>query len=401
MEASTQGRKFLSIIGRNPIILGLVISVIFIFNLLINWPLLAVTHMRGWRNFLDTFQVLMSVDCYAKVGFRIYQANPGDWCSNYVYGRTLIYLSNIFHLRSSLTNYIGVIVLVLIAFVIAYIFKTFLNPNLKNVMLLLVVVCSAPITLLVERANLDSIMFCLVVASIWFYKKSFIMTSFLLIVLASLLKFYTLPVLILFFLRKNTKIQVFVFSAFSLITTIVVLSDLTLASAIPIDSPNASFGSLMLGLLLKRVGLDLGIHISWILGLSLMFPMCLLLMFIRRHNSNFNSLFSTNLVSLSFDYEDVFALIFVSCYLFGLNYDYRLIFLVPALLPTLAKQKTNLGRRVFLLFILIIFWFSFDARIFQPIGDLFISVLCAYYLIELSYKINYKFKISFLIGLNL
>lgn len=387
MRISKTAQAVTSRIYQRSFNLGFLFFLAFILNALLEWPILTATHMRGWRNFIDSYQVLMSADCYSKIGFEIYRRVPGDWCGNYVYGRSLIYVLHFLHLSSIATIFLGILFALLVSFFFGYIVKKLTSPSIHSFMIMFLVFLSAPITLLLERANFDSLIFILVFLALLAYKRGYTNISVLLIVVSALFKFYTLPVLLLLLLERNSRRRRISYFVIVVSTTIIAIQDVFKANSISIENPNASFGAPMFGLLLNRLHISMSFNTDMMIGWVLILISAGILVLLRRKSKFFKEIFTSSYDVIGFDFEVVFGLIFVACYIFGLNCDYRLIFLVPAILATINRQESSLGRKVFLVILVVIFWFSFDSRILQPIGDAAVGILCSYYIVEFGAKI--------------
>ena len=76
----------------------------------------------------------------------------------------------------------------------------------------------------------------------------------------------------------------------------------------------------------------------------------------------------------------LFYLLFAShltCYLLGMNYDYRLIFILLAsviYLRSLSDQKSQLWKQ-FLMVLILCLWFTYPSSGLEPIGDLALEVI--------------------------
>jgi hypothetical protein len=80
----------------------------------------------------------------------------------------------------------------------------------------------------------------------------------------------------------------------------------------------------------------------------------------------------------------------VSCFVAGLSYDYRLIFIVISTLAYISDSKigTNKNERIVLSSLLLIsLWFTFLVPKVAPIGDIALEVLTGWMLIQASSSI--------------
>jgi hypothetical protein len=64
---------------------------------------------------------------------------------------------------------------------------------------------------------------------------------------------------------------------------------------------------------------------------------------------------------------------FVSCYLAGMNFDYRLSFLAIPFLSQMKSLDTSLFHPN-VIFLLTVLWLSFPSGGLQPVGDLILEI---------------------------
>ena len=171
-------------------------STFYLTNFLNNWPFLQLGDAWFNRLFDDTYQVLKTAECYSRMGRLIYEQNT---CGNFVYGSFLLYLLALFKIFSSASVIVGVIFMVLN--VLIFTFLTFLiqiRVGWKSGLVSVLISISPPFHYLLERGNFDTlILVLLLLSSLCFNFKKY-KTVLILLSLASLFKFYTLPVLFIF-----------------------------------------------------------------------------------------------------------------------------------------------------------------------------------------------------------
>ena len=357
----------------------LVIFIFYSLNHISGWWLLRFWNVRGVIDFQDVNAVLYNTDCYKTIGWAIYDTQSGNPCVNYVYGSFLIRTLDLFSLGSSQLALMGWLAMALISFILADVSVKLLQRSQIVFFTGLLLVVSPPVLLLVERGNFDWIVLvCIYLGSICF-SKDFRITGFLFLAFSALVKFYTFPLLILSLLFMKNRKQRY---ATSLITCAVlarIILDLMELRSIYIGAWFAAFGNTVWAKYRVRLDINLGVIASTLFGLVV----TSILMILARKTFRYDLIAIKHLKTLSqIEYLALFSSItFLACYFAGMNYDYRLIFLIPALWffvenTTLIRNKIVLG-----LFVLA-FAFSYNVGYVQPFGDIAINTLVAILLLS-------------------
>jgi hypothetical protein len=89
----------------------------------------------------------------------------------------------------------------------------------------------------------------------------------------------------------------------------------------------------------------------------------------------------------------IYLTVFLSCYTAGLNYDYRIIFLIFGALIYLQSVPSSISR-YFKILILLTVWFSFNAGVLQPLGDVFMLILVSAIAVQAT-KFSYARIVTF------
>ncbi len=343
-------------------------------NQVSGWWILRFWNVRGVIDFQDMNAVLYNTDCFRTIGWEIYATQSGDACVNYVYGSMLIRTLDLFNLGSSQLTLMGWISMALISFILADLSIKLLEKSKLLFLIGLLSIASPPVLLLIERGNFDWIVFvCIYISSICFSKNLW-MAGFLILAFSALVKFYTFPLLILSFLFMPNRRQRFAAFVITCGAFIQIILDLTELRSIYIGAWFAAFGNSIWAKYLARLDFNLGVIASTILGLAITLALVLLLSKTLR----LTQIQIEDTKSLSpTEYLAFFSSItFLACYFAGLNYDYRLIFLIPSLWFFVEKSASfpNLG--ILGLFI-IAFTFSYNVGYAQPVGDASINILVA------------------------
>ena len=345
----------------------------YVLNSKFNWPILRLGDAWFDRSYDDTKQILRSLDCYTVAGRTIYEENS---CSFYIYGISLLEFLKFFGFTSStaLGN------LFFIFHIGIYSFFSFLIYNKHGIRycLISILICTSPPShYLIERGNFDTLIVLLLLLSTYlFYKNNYLLSSIFLSI-ASLIKFYSLPLFIVYlfllfvkrssFLKYNLLIFVFTF--------VLVLRDIL---ALPINL-STSFGGYG-GTFGMKIFLVYAIKFSSIFKndffalIYLLLFLLLFLLLLTRYS--LGKLFQDAKYSLTTLITIIFGFQFIISFVSGLNNDYRLIFLSIFLLSLqLEPFRIEPKNRYILFFGVSSLWLSYPAWIFQVVGDIFLTII--------------------------
>jgi hypothetical protein len=226
--------------------------------------------------------------------------------------------------------------------------------------------------LLVERGNIDWLVFaCVYLGAVSFSKGQYII-GILVLALSALFKFYAFPLMLLCFILIKRPIGLMLATLITILTFIQLGQDFVLLRSVYVGSWFASFGNNIWGQYLSRFGLELTAITTIGLGLLCTGVIFLILNSIRPiKEKSLGALSRSGVI----DYSALFAVtIVIVCYFAGLNYDYRLVFLFPTLQVMLYGAHQRIRFLIVTLF-LASFWLSFNSGYLQPIGDLAINVI--------------------------
>jgi hypothetical protein len=347
--------------------------VFILLNWFSDWLILRISDLHLVPNFNDLRLVLASSDCASGFGYFTFSENISKAC-NYNYGFSLIRFFHVFGIKFDHANVIGFLFLTLMISILVLIhLKLGARSVFENAIIFLILM--SPISaFLIERANFDILIFAFVVVGSLLISGSKTNLGLLAIFIASLIKFYTLPLLFLVFLFKSSLFNRLFGLFLFLLGTSVAVHDIRLIQA-GLSFPrncSASFGNPVLFVCFREAGIDIPNQIQNVLGIFLFIIVSLILF-----NLNFKETYSFKIyrrISLIGRKCDVLFIstgfTFLICFFSSVNVDYRLIFLAyPALKEILTCRETK--RRIFLFSMLILaFWFGDNAFFLQPLGDL-------------------------------
>jgi hypothetical protein len=371
----------------------LITSIIFLIGLAQqanNWAVLSYWKIAGNESFVDLRSVLQAADCYEKEGFRIFSHEIGNPCA-YNYGSLLIRILDYLHLGSDSTGVLGVAFIACVSIAIGSIELVSDKKGLLGYLFLSLLVFSPPILLLMERGNIDTLILITMTSTAFFTaKKRYVISTFL-ILLMSLIKFY--PIILFFDLLlriKSFKFRIIV-TCISFLAAAQIFYDQSQGPGF-INIFWASFGASVWGIYLGYLSLPIPYKLSLVLGLLLFF---IAIFIVRKLLIKYDADGSQFLVFKSPAAEVLFiyaTTLHLFCFLAGMNFDYRLVFLLLSNL--LVIYGTNSSKRIRIVVgvsLLASLSLSYNLHELQPLGDLFILFLSAVDALVLFKVFSYSF----------
>jgi hypothetical protein len=354
----------------------------FAFQQISGWKVLSISGWKADVNFLDLGLVVNSSQCYQTIGSAVYKIDSAGNCA-YIYGSSLLRILNIFNIETKNTYILGWLFIALISVLLGVVTSVGFSPKSKIVRIFSALVfLSPPVMLLLERGNFDVLMIFILFLSSLAHAKNYTATSIALICLASLFKFYTLPIAFVLLLFLKNKFSVVFGLVTTLTTTFIVLLDLNKIEHSFPSSLSGAFGNQLLGSYFEIAGFDLTRIVRDAIGVILLILVLIILPRIRYLKRIFPIALNhqSPQARLYFIIEVFFFAAFFCCYFAGISYDYRLIFLQIATFLEIARLY-NLGYLTLglQLLLLIISWFSFNLIYLQPISDVAILLTTGYF----------------------
>jgi len=306
-------------------VLILISNLLTYLNYLLDWPLVKLANQRV-PNFIDLKATLVSIEC-AKSADPSSSLNELYLTCNYIYGSPLLVFGKYLSLSSVNTTFYAWVLLIFSSTLIGGITYLLINNFKKALIVASLIICSPAISLLFERANIDMIIFILVILSAWLYAKKQFFLSITIIFGMTLFKFYTLFLLfILIFLHINKK-NYYVLIPITTITVLNVTLDLARIEKIPAGG-QAQFGTGVFSWYFDEIGFYIDKVLWVVIGIGVMLTFTYL--FTKTSHEH------ASIISSKFNFRSASALeialgwsslIFLSCFLVGFNYDYRLVFM--------------------------------------------------------------------------
>ena len=345
----------------------------------LDWPLLKMSRIRGQFNFEDFVTIFTSAKCFRDIGLQIYIPDPSRPLCFYPYGRTFIYFIDLFRIPAALAPTIIILVGALILFLTTnFLGKTSFNEKL----FITFVFISPPLWLAIERGNADILICLLVLLSAYSSYKKKSHTSLLLLALATLIKFYTLPLLVMEIWRQRESVNKYIYTSVVAAVCYVIFVDI---QAQHLQQPGSfAFGSPVVTFWLNAISSNLHLPIreisireGQIIGIIFLCAIVACLSRILDFSSTERSRIDRPLSNICFFY---LGSVYVTCFVFGMSYDYRLIFSALAGLFFMSSFKTLVSKHSWILVVwllslwLSVFNFGFSPRthlLIQWIGNIF------------------------------
>jgi hypothetical protein len=255
--------------------------------------------------------------------------------------------------------------------------KTFQQQALGLVLFL-----SPAIALLVQRANLDILIFSLCWVAMKLFLRGKVSLSLLIVFLASSFKIYPIALFLLlvgFALIKEASAKAKVFwvllTGFALWSALI---DVSNVPWLPSDARN-SFGLRIFGEYFTYLFSGSGYQMLPLFGI-LLGVLILVFTTILMASSKFENCFPRYEVSLE---STIWFLYFLAIFASGISIDYRLLFLLPSLILMTELNKLMLCLVTVLL--VLSFYLSYPFEILQVFGDIALFILLSFNIV-LLYK---------------
>ena len=361
-----------------------------------DWWLLRVSGIRG-GNFTDLSAVLRWSDCYPKVGSAVYDVADGK-CSGYFYGSALLRAFNLLGINAAQTKFWGIVGGVIFCISLGFLAAFLVSRKAVNPIVVGLTLSSPPLWLLIERGNIDVLIFLLVLISSFLLFRGFDLIAIAIITITALFKFYTLPILLILALTSRTKkSRVIALVAFLVVVPFIAIDLFKFQSGFP-STWFLSFGVPSIGFWINLIGENLGL--SWlhigapaghVFGLVVYAASIAILKIFTDRSSK-------NLLVLDYQKTDkkgidtlllILGSVFVICYLLGMNFDYRLIFVAIAGLALVGQTQQSSLRKNLQYLLITALWlscFSFGLQhlsyffylLIQFIGDIALGIFTAF-----------------------
>lgn len=362
---------------------ALTVFVSFVMFQFMGWFPLKYWEIAGPRPFVDLESVLGSADCYRKIGFEIYAYPIGHPCA-YNYGSALMRVISAIGVGKAQTLIIGLAFILIFSVFIGVAVNSLKLEKLKTFAFLFLVVFSPPVLLLFERGNLDIFIYFLILGAALSNAAGFSLLSLTAILASALFKFYSI-VLFVFAASFHQLKHRIVLLGIAVLAAFKIYSDFKRGPGF-INTEWTSFGAPVAGLYLKYLGITIPYFWSLILGLLLLAIALMAILLISRNRPLLSIIDIDKIFSNSyFKQIYIFSLVtHITCYILGMSFDYRLIFLATStVLLVYGSTLSLIYRQIVAVLTLVILWTSVDLQLLQPLGDMLIGVITAISIIQI------------------
>ena len=335
--------------------------VIYLFNFFLNWPVSRWSDTSTGSYLFTDFETLLiwATDCRVNVGFphlfSVYsQIEASETCNGFTYGTTLIILLSI--LPINLEFYVGVALAlgVFSVFALGFYLSSSYRMSFSQTALVTVAFFSPGTYLLFERGNLDLQILLLVLMAAALLAREIYLPAYLVLLFATLLKFYTLPVMVLVsLLAKNARERILT-TVLTSLTLAWIIFDYSRGPILHVYGP-LQFGYPVLDHYFEWLEISVQLLPSVIGFLAPWLVWALLVLTERKAGDLYQTKLRKSLDALEGDYAFIFtAVTFCAMFFVGLNYDYRLIFVAVAGVALILKLKVSRGIKAALWILLLI-----------------------------------------------
>jgi len=365
----------------------------FLFPFLVFMSLfgLATQTLFGWLylhttyRFGDLLYVLEKVEC---VNDSLYTTRTSDPCTGYIYGSTLIKFLRVIGINAGKLEIFGFTLIILFTFI--FFRNIYLGKfSRQATIFFFILYFSPPIVLLLERANIDLLIFILIFLSGYLFTARRITAGVIILILAGMFKFYPIAlalVALLLLARKKQRVLLLIIWIFA---SIIVVKDLLQLQNLPWDARNM-FGNSIWGEYLKYAIAGSNTHGNFLVNSALGILIIFLMGFANHLVFSNRVVIKNVLVKSDIYFFGLFSGTYLICYFSGLNVDYRLVFLLMAItyINRIIQMK-KLQTYVFTLAVCLTFFLSFNSNLLQPLGDL-AQVYIVFVLISALTKVYFQ-----------
>lgn len=364
--------------------------VFYLYQDFSKWSIVKLINANAERLYIDSYTVFYYSECYAAIADKVFEIN--EYCSGWTYGSfalRVISFFKIFDAHEVFGHFFTYATVVsFIYMIIIFKYNKFAQMNLFLGFI------SPPVWLLLERANFDAIIYIFVFLASLFYQHNYKKTSLFFLLLCTLVKFYTLPLMIIvtaFLRKKSDRVLAFIYSLASILF---ILNDLTKMQGNIVQAGYNHFGMKIIGNYLGKLDISLSILVQYLIAT---------LLFVSLIGAIFSSVIFKKVKLVEFPHNFVLNfngnlfnfIVFISCFIVGLSVDYRLIFYIAATGFFLQFIDSKAKVCFSVLFFLSV-WLTYPTGILQTLGDFCLEIIAALYTcilliaIQRNYVVRHK-----------
>jgi len=329
------------------IIFGAILTIIFallIYKQII-YPTIIPMVIKGGATLFADWTVILNANLCLDKGFDVFLENPCDqWNRKHVYGDILLNIPFIKTFPKFFFLYLPIIFSFLFLAVISNIL--FILNDKKYWSVLIIFVFSVPVILVIERSNIDLLIFLI----LFLVSKNYgLIFNYFLIILSTITKFYPILLSTIFFFNKKSFSKIFIFSLIIFIILIFQKENLIKIFNNQDQFSGSGYGLYEFSLFgfikfFKSLNLSFGgSDFSWLKYIFLFIFILFPIFFVNFKNySNIKNFVSNIVVNETSTFQLRFfvlsSIVISFCYLVFTNFVYREIFFL-GLIPYLLNNK--------------------------------------------------------------
>jgi hypothetical protein len=315
------------------------------------WLLKVQNNLGGGPIYRDLDSVLIAARCYERIGDSVY--STVETCG-YQYGIFLLQFIQFFNLDTVNLVLLGGFFVLLVFLILLGVAVLSVSTTRQAVVGFLLVTSPGP-WLLFERGNIDILIIPLILLAAVFINSRLSIVALFFIAVTALMKFYTLPLLLIYILiEKRVFLRIVAGISIFAVTPLILLD----ISRVSVGFPNptfVAFGVPSPGLWLNFFAWRFGVPIElqgpqlYLIGYLIFFALVYLMYFSPlREQLSFEPLLPSASPSLGKNVFLLFSSVYLFCFLAGMNYDHRLTPLIISLLLLNTVFPENRPSRWFL-----------------------------------------------------
>ena len=338
----------------------LITYLFFTIQVITDWSLVRISGLKG-RQYGDSYQVISAATCDQNGISKLYEFKPESPECYYTYGRALIKVVQFLQISVADLTIIAITAIILTLSICAS--QIFQTINRKNLIISVLATCSPGVWLLLERGNFDWIIFFLVFLAGYASKKDYQIVSAILILITALFKFYTFPLILIPLLLSPRRERYFVLAAAMFVLPFCIIDFRNADVGSLVFTLTASFGVNWIGLLINAIHERSGLLATLVPIEALILGVLITLVFLFvLHKAYTESNLRTISIKSGIHTDPIFLMFsftYISCYLAGSNFDYRLIFLVGVIVRMLSLLGKFELSHVWLFTLLTSLWLTY------------------------------------------
>jgi hypothetical protein len=326
-------------------------------------------------SFADLRMITSAASCMREDNWSITGLTCDPWGRPYNYPSLWVKLFKTLGITEGRTQLVGTVMILIftisIVFWCVFLLKLIPDRNASWVTLafVLLFVISPPIKLLMERGNVDMLMFAGLTFSFWLYINHKFLSAWVLTSFLGALKIYPFFALISFSKEKIRKELLVVYlGILTLALASIALEMKSIAERSTTLWNGTSYGTSIIPLgIYKLLNIDAAkstAHITGYFGLAC-FSLLVYIILRKRIRSFTHAL---NSKSLIWKICEFFTPVFIFSYLAGTSYDYRLILLLPIGLSFIAQFGSRFSLLILIPFLTVILYGGADVLRFGTVG---------------------------------